>query len=58
MRWLRKQPPIVRTTVGFVVTATVLCLFFGPSGILYAVGLEVLYLLTIGFAAILDPDVY
>ena len=58
MRWLRKQPPIVRTTVGFVATATVLCLFFGPSGILYALGLEALYLLTTAFAAILDPDVY
>ena len=58
MHWFRKQPPIVRTMVGFVVIATVLCLFFGPRGILYAVGLEILYLLTIGFAAILDPDVY
>jgi hypothetical protein len=44
--------------VGFVMTATVLCLIFGPTGILYAVGVEVLYLLTVGFAAILDPDVY
>jgi hypothetical protein len=58
MHWLRKQPPIVRTVVGFVMTATVLCLIFGPTGILYAVGVEVLYLLTVGFAAILDPDVY
>ena len=58
MRWLRKQPPIVRTMVGFVVIATVLCLFFGPIGILYALGFEVLYLLTIAFAALLDPDVY
>jgi hypothetical protein len=44
--------------VGLVVIATVLCLFFGPTGILYALGLEALYLLTIAFAAILDPDVY
>jgi hypothetical protein len=58
MHRFRKQLPIVRTTVGFVVIATVLCLFFGPTGILYALGFEVLYLLTIAFAAILDPDVY
>jgi hypothetical protein len=58
MHWLQKQPPVVRTTVGFVVIATALCLLFGPNGILYALGLEALYLLTIAFAAILDPDVY
>jgi hypothetical protein len=58
MHQLRKQPLIVRTMVGFVVIATLLCLLFGPTGILYALGLEVLYLLTIAFAAILDPDVY
>ena len=44
--------------VGLVVIATVLCLIFGPIGILYALGFEVLYLLTIAFAALLDPDVY
>ena len=44
--------------VEFVVIATVLCLFLGPIGVLYALGFEVLYLLTIAFAAILDPDVY
>ena len=43
---------------GFVVIATVLCLFFGPIGILYALGFEILYLLTIGFATLLDPDEY
>jgi hypothetical protein len=47
---------------GFVVIATVLYLFLGPIGILYALGFEVLYLLiylaTIAFAALLDPDVY
>jgi hypothetical protein len=58
MHWFRKQPPIVRTTVGFVVIATMLCLLFGPTGIPYALGLEALYLLTLAFAAILDPDVY
>ena len=58
MHWLRQQPRVVRTIVGFVVIATLLCLFFGPTGILYALGLEVLYLLTTAFAAILDPDVY
>jgi hypothetical protein len=58
MHWFRKQPPIVRTMVGFVLIATVLCLLFGPIGILYALGFEALYLLTMAFAAILDPDVY
>ena len=58
MHRFRKQRPIVRTMVGLVVIATVLCLIFGPIGILYALGFEVLYLLTIAFAALLDPDVY
>jgi len=58
MRWFRKQPPIVRAMVGFVVIATGLCLFFGPIGILYALGFEVLYLLTIAFATLLGPDVF
>src|SRR6266849_1224301 len=47
MHWFRKQAPIVRTMVGFVVIATLLCLLFGPIGILYALGFEVLYLLTL-----------
>ena len=58
----RGHPAIVRTTIGFVVIATVLYLFLGPVGILYALGLEVLYALTyllaIAFGTILDPDVY
>jgi uncharacterized membrane protein len=57
MRWLRKQPPIVGALIGFVVVAAVLCLFFGPIGIL-AVGVVVFHLLTIGFAALLDPKTY
>jgi len=44
--------------IGFVVIATVLYLFLGPIGILYALGFEVLYLLTMALAALLDPDVY
>jgi hypothetical protein len=44
--------------VGFALIATVLCLFFGPIGVLYALGFEVLYLLTIAFAALLGPDVF
>jgi len=56
--WFREQRPIVRSTIGFVLIATVLCLLLGPVGILYAVGLEVLYLLTMAFAALLDPDEY
>ena len=56
--WFREQRPIVRSTIGFVLVATVLCLLLGPVGILYALGLEVLYLLTVAFAASLDPDEY
>ena len=56
--WFREQRPIVRSMIGFAVIATVLCLLLGPVGILYAVGLEVLYLLTVAFAALLDPDEY
>jgi len=45
-----------------MVIATVLCLCFGATGILYALGFGVLYLLTylltMAFAEILDPDVY
>jgi hypothetical protein len=44
--------------MGFVVIAAILSLIFGPTGILYALGFEALYLLTIAFAAFLDPDVY
>ena len=59
---LRDQPAIVRTVVGFAVIAIVLYLFLGPIGILYALGFEILvlltYLLTIAFATLLDPDVY
>jgi hypothetical protein len=58
MHWSRKLPPIVKTMVTFVVIATALSLLFGPTGILYALGFEVFYLLTIAFAASLDPDVY
>ena len=56
--WFREQRPIVRSMIGFVLIATVLCLLLGPVGILYALGLEVLYLLTVAFAALLDPDEY
>jgi hypothetical protein len=60
--WFQEQRPIVRSMIGFVVIATVLYLFLGPIGILYALGFEVLYLLTylltMALAALLDPDVY
>ena len=58
VHWFREQRPIVRSMIGFVVIAAVLCLFLGPIGILYALGFEVLYLLTMALAALLDPDVY
>ena len=58
----REQHAIVRTLTWFVALATPLYLFFGPIGILYALGLEaiylVIYLLTTAFASFLDPDVY
>ena len=60
--WFQEQRPIVRSMIGFVVIATVLYLFLGPIGILYALGFEVLYLLTylltMALASLLDPDVY
>jgi hypothetical protein len=47
---------------GFLVITIVLCSLLGPTGILYAVGLEVVYLLTylflVAFTTLLDPDVY
>jgi hypothetical protein len=58
MRWFSKLPPIVSALVGFLVVATVLCLLFGPIGILYAVGFELLHLLTFAFAALFDPKTY
>ena len=60
--WFRGHPLVVRTVIGFVVIATVLCFFLGPIGILYAAGFEILYLLTYllltALAALLYPDVY
>jgi len=60
--WFQEQPTIVKTTIGFLVVAAILCFFLGPVGILYALGLEVLYLLiyllSTAIAALLDPDVY
>jgi hypothetical protein len=62
IHWFQEQHPIVKSMIGFVAIATVLCLFLGPIGILYALGFEVLclltYLLTIAVAALLGPDVY
>ena len=56
--WFRKHPAFVRGTLGFVGIAAVLYLLLGTAGLLFALGLEILYLLTITFAALLDPDVY
>jgi len=48
--------------IGLIMIAAVLCLFLGPIGILYALGFEVLYLLTylltMALASLLDPDIY
>jgi len=48
--------------IGFLVITIVLCFLLGPTGIPYAVGFEVIYLLTylfmVGFATLLYPDVY
>jgi len=58
----QERSSVVRTIISFVVMAAVLYLFLGPVGILYALGFEVLfllvYLLTVAFASLLDPDVY
>jgi hypothetical protein len=62
MHGFRKRHPVVRTMVRFVVITTVLCSFIGPTGILYALGFEVLYLLTYllanVFGELLGPDIY
>jgi hypothetical protein len=62
MHWLRKHPAVIRKMIGFLVITIVLCFPLGPTGILYAVGFEVIYLLTylfmVGFATLLYPDVY
>ena len=62
VHWFGKHPAIVRTMIGFVVIATVLCWFLGPIGILYAAGFEILYLLAdlvmTAAAALLYPDEY
>ena len=61
-RSFRRHPAVVRAAIGFVAIATVLCLFLGPIGILYAAGFEILYLLTYllltALAALLYPDEY
>ena len=58
----RNHPATVKSVIGFVVIAIALYLLLGPIGILYALGLAILFLLahllTIAFAALLDPDVY
>jgi hypothetical protein len=60
--WYREQHAIIRSVIWFVVFATALYLFFGPIGILYALGLEavylLIYLLATAFASLLYPDVY
>jgi uncharacterized membrane protein len=53
MLWFRKYPALA-FLVGFVVSAAILCFFFGPIGILCAVGLEVVGRLAMGFAALMD----
>jgi hypothetical protein len=62
IHWFPERRPIVRSMIGSVLIAAVLCLFLGPIGILYALGFEVLYLLTylltIALAALLDSDLY
>ncbi len=62
LHWFREQRAIVRSMIGLITIAAVLCLFLGPIGILYALGFEVLYLLTylltMALASLLDPDIY
>jgi hypothetical protein len=60
--WFGEHRPIFTSMIGFVVIATLLCLLLGPIGIVYALGFEVLYLLTYllttALAGLLDPDEY
>ncbi len=62
MHWFREHPAFIRQVIGFLVITIVLCFLLGPTGILYAVGFEVIYLLAylfmVAFATLLDPDVY
>jgi hypothetical protein len=60
--WFREHPAVIRKMIGFLVITIVLCFLLGPTGILYAVGFEVAYLLTylfmVAFATLLGPDVF
>jgi hypothetical protein len=60
--WFREHPNVIRRLIAFLVITIILCFFLGPTGILYAVGFEVVYLVTylfmVAFATLLDPDVY
>ena len=62
MYWFRKHPAVIRKMIGFLVITIILCLLLGPTGILYALAFEVLYLLTYllttALAALLGPDEY
>jgi hypothetical protein len=58
MRWFRKLPPFLRAMIEFALVAVVLCFLFGVIGFLYAVGLQILYWLIGGIAAILDPKTF
>jgi hypothetical protein len=62
MHWFREHPAVIRKLTGFLVITIVLCFLFGPTGILYVVGFEVIFLLTylfmVAFATLLYPDVY
>ena len=44
--------------IEFALVAVVLCFLFGAIGFLYAVGLQILYWLIGGIAAILDPKTF
>jgi len=59
MHWFREHPAFIRQVIGFLVITIVLCFLLGPTGILYAVGFEVIYLLAylfmVAFATLLDP---
>jgi len=60
--WFREHPAVIRRLIAFLVITIILCFFLGPIGILYALGFEVVYLVTylfmVAFATLLDPDVY
>ena len=58
MRWFRKLPRIARASIELALIAAVLSFLFGPIGFVYTAGLQVLYWLIGGIAAVLDTQTF